>query len=246
MNKIIKQVIELNKNKKEEAFVYIVKHFENLLCSRINRVDELYREDLTQELVFGLFILIKKFVIRNYEIDDSIFTRENLLELQKHKFQNINTVFKLDYISLFMEKYGSKIFIEAFDNFNYRKKLIEEYSLFCNENQFISKVRKAFDFITNRFCKLIELDKEHCIEKREDYDSMINQIVDKSTIENKKSIYNLELSENDLCFLLDCIDEKNLNFLSQKKVAEKRKVTQQAVSKRIKRIQQKLRVSKGG
>ena len=64
MNKIIKQVIELNKNKKEEAFVYIVKHFENLLCSRINRVDELYREDLTQELVFGLFILIKKLAFK--------------------------------------------------------------------------------------------------------------------------------------------------------------------------------------
>ncbi|MBQ3001320.1 MAG: sigma-70 family RNA polymerase sigma factor [Bacilli bacterium] len=235
MNKIIKQVIKFNKNQKEDAFVYITECFENLLCSFVGKADERYREDLTQELIFCLFVVIKKFNIRRYKIDTSLFIKDNLLELQKYEFKNINKVLNLDYISSFIDKYGKELLIKSFNSNYYRKKFIDEYILFCNENQFVSKVNKTFKFTTNKFCKAIELDRKYCV--RKDHEEMINQIADESTKEKNNPLNKYKMTIDEIVFLEKFIDNNSL--LSESEVAKKLGISQQAVSKRRQKIRKK-------
>jgi len=155
MNKIIKQVIKFNKNQKEDAFVYITECFENLLCSFVGKADERYREDLTQELIFCLFVVIKKFNIRRYKIDTSLFIKDNLLELQKYEFKNINKVLNLDYISSFIDKYGKELLIKSFNSNIIGRSLLMNIFYFVMKISLFLKLIKLLNLQQISFVKLL-------------------------------------------------------------------------------------------
>lgn len=134
------------------------------------------------------------------------------------KIKTLNT--DLSYIDNFKEKYKN------LTNYN----MEEEYNLFCNENQF----RKYIDILCKN--KVIDFIRK---EKHENVISL-NNLVDENN-ELLDMIKDEKIKEKEIIF-----SSKNLEFLNhfiendriltQKEVAKKLGISQQAVSKKLKKI----------
>lgn len=134
------------------------------------------------------------------------------------KIKTLNT--DLSYIDNFKEKYKNVT------NYN----MEEEYNLFCNENQF----RKYIDILCKN--KVIDFIRK---EKHENVISLNNLVDEKNELldmikDEKIKEKEITFSSKNLEFLSNFIE--NDRILTQKEVAKKLGISQQAVSKKIKKI----------
>ena len=134
------------------------------------------------------------------------------------KIKTLNT--DLSYIDNFKEKYKNVT------NYN----MEEEYNLFCNENQF----RKYIEVLCKN--KVIDFIRK---EKHENVISLNNLVDEKNELldiikDEKIKEKEITFSSKNLEFLNHFIE--NDRILTQKEVAKKLGISQQAVSKKIKKI----------
>lgn len=242
MNHVIKLVAEYQVTESEDIFESLVKELRGIINKYNRKISKFYRDDLHQELVYRLFIVIKKFKFETIEsIDKSLFNPKILKILEENNFKNINDIFNNKYIFGFIDKYGKELFTKACLNESEIEKFLYEFNMFKNENQFFDYLNKALYRETAFFYR-----KNHIKENSEntslnliviDGIEMIDTILN-IEVDNRELIYRSDLfSDDDIMFLLSFIDGNRI--LSGKEVAKTLGVTQQAVSGRLKRLKKR-------
>lgn len=241
MNYVIKLVAQYQVTKSENIFELLIIKLTNLINYYIRKIPKFYREDLYQELIYNLYRVIKKFELKSMlNFDYSQFNSKTLNDLEKSNFKNINLVFKNKYLLGFIDKYGNYLVKNACLNENKIEEFINEFNLFSNENQFFDYLNKSFYRETAYFYR------KHHIKENDDLISLNTiiadgiEIIDTISDINDK-IENLNwndiLSKEDGLFISLFYDGKRI--LTEKEVAKKLGVTQQAVSSRLKRVKKR-------
>lgn len=242
MNYVIKLVAQYQVTESEYILELLITELRDLINHYNKKVKKFYREDLYQELVYRLFMVIKKFKFRMIEsIDTSLFNQNTLNILEENNFKNINDIFNNKYLLGFINKYGKEIFKEACINKNKIEEFMYEFNMFSNENQFFNYLNRALYRETAYFYR-----KNHIKENTENISlniivgdgiEMIDTIPDEK-IDNRALIYIKDLlSDDDIIFLSNFYEGKRV--LLGKEVAKKLGVTQQAVSSRFKRLRKR-------
>lgn len=242
MNYVIKLVAKYQVTESEYILELLITELRDLINHYNKKVKKFYREDLYQELVYRLFMVIKKFKFRMIEsIDTSLFNQNILNILEENNFKNINDIFNNKYLLGFINKYGKELFKEACINKNKIEEFIYEFNMFSNENQFFNYLNRALYRETAYFYR-----KNHIKENTENISlntivgdgiEMIDTIPDEK-IDNRALIYIKDLlSDEDIKFLLNFYEGNRV--LLEKEVAKKLGVTQQAVSSRFKRLRKR-------
>lgn len=242
MNYVIKLVAKYQVTESEYILELLITELSDLINHYNKKVKKFYREDLYQELVYRLFMVIKKFKFRMIEsIDTSLFNQNTLNILEENNFKNINDIFNNKYLLGFINKYGKELFKEACINKNKIEEFIYEFNMFSNENQFFNYLNRALYRETAYFYR-----KNHIKENTENISlntivangiEMIDTIPEEK-IDNRGLIYiDYLLSDEDIIFLSNFYDGKRI--ISGKAVAKKLGVTQQAVSSRLRRLEKR-------
>lgn len=242
MNYVIKLVAKYQVTESEYILELLITELRDLINHYNKKVKKFYREDLYQELVYRLFMVIKKFKFRMIEsIDTSLFNQNILNILEENNFKNINDIFNNKYLLGFINKYGKELFKEACINKNKIEEFMYEFNMFSNENQFFNYLNRALYRETAYFYR-----KNHIKENTENISlntivgdgiEMIDTIPDEN-IDNRALIYIKDLlSDEDIKFLSNFYEGKRV--LIGKEVAKKLGVTQQAVSSRFKRLRKR-------
>lgn len=242
MNYVIKLVAKYQVTESEYILELLITELRDLINHYNKKVKKFYREDLYQELVYRLFMVIKKFKFRMIDsIDTSLFNQNTLNILEENNFKNINDIFNNKYLLGFLNKYGKELFKEACINKNKIEEFIYEFNMFSNENQFFNYLNRALYRETAYFYR-----KNHIKENTENISlntivgddiEMIDTIPDEK-IDNRALIYIKDLlSDEDIKFLSNFYEGKRV--LLEKEVAKKLGVTQQAVSSRFKRLRKR-------
>lgn len=79
MNHVIKLVAEYQVTESEYIFELLVIELKGIINHYNNKIEKFYREDLYQELLYRLFMVIKKFKFKTIErINSSLFTLNTL------------------------------------------------------------------------------------------------------------------------------------------------------------------------
>lgn len=242
MNYVIKLVAKYQVTESEYILELLITELRDLINHYNKKVKKFYREDLYQELVYRLFMVIKKFKFRMIEsIDTSLFNQNTLNILEENNFKNINDIFNNKYLLGFLNKYGKELFIEACINKNKIEEFIYEFNMFSNENQFFNYLNRALYRETAYFYR-----KNHIKENTENIS--LNTIV-ANGIEMIDTIPDEKIDNRGLIYIDDLLSDEDIKFLSNfyegkrvllgKEVAKKLGVTQQAVSSRFKRLRKR-------
>ena len=89
MNYVIKLVAKYQVTESEYILELLITELRDLINHYNKKVKKFYREDLYQELVYRLFMVIKKFKFRMIEsIDTSLFNQNTLNILEENNFKN--------------------------------------------------------------------------------------------------------------------------------------------------------------
>lgn len=242
MNYAIKLVAKYQVTESEYTLELLITELRDLINHYNKKVKKFYKEDLYQELVYRLFMVIKKFKFRMIEsIDTSLFNQNTLNILEENNFKNINDIFNNKYLLGFMNKYGKELFKEACINKNKIEEFIYEFNMFSNENQFFNYLNRALYRETAYFYR-----KNHIKENTENIS--LNTIVG-DDIEMIDTIQDEKIDNRALIYIKDLLSDEDIKFLSNfyegkrvligKEVAKKLGVTQQAVSSRFKRLRKR-------
>lgn len=242
MNYLIKLVAQYQATESEYILELLITELRDLINYYDKKVKRFYREDLYQELVYRLFMVIKKFKFKTIEsINTSLFNQNTLNILEENNFKNINDIFNNKYLLGFINKYGKELLKEACINKNKIEEFIYEFNMFSNENQFFNYLNRALYRETAYFYR-----KNHIKENTENISlntivgdgiEMIDTIPD-DKIDNRELVYIKDiLSDEDIIFLSNFYEGKRV--LLGKEVAKKLGVTQQAVSSRFKRLRKR-------
>ena len=194
----------------------------NKLIKNIIKYQQTKENDTFNKIIKDINYIINKH-LKNLEKNNKDDLKQEILMsifkvVKNFKIKTLNA--DLSYIDNFKEKYKNET------NYNFE----EEYNLFCNENQF----RKYIDLLCKN--KVIDFIRK---EKQENIISL-NKLVDENTelleLIKEKEIKDIKIlySSKDLEFLNNFIEENRI--LTQKEVAKKLCVSQQAVSKKLKKI----------
>ena len=232
MNILIKKVLEHQHTKDEFIFEEIINELNNIINIQCSKIIKYYKEDLKQELLFEIYKGIPQ-----YKPIKELITYDLEIKDINKIFNNIN---KSNYYKSFIKRYGIRI--NSLDN-KIIIDLINEFYLFCNENQFRKYInvlceRKRVDFC--RKYKVSENSKNISLNVvADDDEEFLYKLIDKtSEIKNYEIDYSL-LSNKDIKFL-KLFFEGNRK-LTEKEVAKKLGVTQQAVSSMLKRIRERYK-----
>lgn len=235
MNTLIKKVLEYQKSKNEIVFKEIINILKPVINTYVSKIDRYYSQDLKQELLCSIYKSLLKFKHNKKEITINL----GLSDIKKI----YDEIIKHKYYDSFKVKFVEFKFLDILKT-NDIIKMINEFYLFCNQNQFknyINKVlnNKLIDFIrTNKIdreIKIISLnivndyDGEELLYKIPDtHSSKIYSEIDYSLLTNKEvEFLNLFYKDN----------EK----LTEIEVANILGISQQAVSKRLIKIKNKLK-----
>lgn len=225
MNKIIKQVLKYQQNKEEYDFEKIVKALKWKIQYYCKKVPHYYREDVKQELLMNLYQAVTFFKFKEFMIPKEIFNDKSVDKNANHF-----------YFNQFLKKYEKNFFEIVCENQDIRKKLIFEYTLYCNERQFNSYINRGFDFVVNNFLRKNVYKNNEIISLNsvlENNQELIETIIDKKYTDI--SIFEkYEISYSDKEFLEHFIQKGKI--LSEMEVAKELGISQQAVSKRRKKI----------
>lgn len=218
MNKIIKLILKYKKTKDDYIFEEIVEIFNPLIkvkCNKVIKSNDLQffkkdKEEIKQDLLAKLFSTIEHFNYKKYY---------NNLDIEKLKNNK-------HFIN----------FIKANPNIN-NDKLIDEFNLFCNENQFKKYLNKTFN---NEILKNIKiLNSNINIVSLNNVNKEEIEIINTILETNKTISYDLfKLTKKEKDFLQLFIE--NNNVLTIQEVSKKLNITKQAVSKRKKIILKKI------
>ena len=194
----------------------------NKLIKNIIKYQQTKENDTFNKIIKDINYIINKNLKKlDKEYKDDL-KQEILMSIFKvvnnFKIKTLNT--DLSYIDNFKEKYKNVT------NYN----MEEEYNLFCNENQF----RKYIDILCKN--KVIDFIRK---EKHENVISLNNLVDEKNELldmikDEKIKEKEITFSSKNLEFLNHFIE--NDRILTQKEVAKKLGISQQAVSKKIKKI----------
>lgn len=243
MNYVIKLVAEYQENKSDLIFEDLANELKDTINGHRNRVPQFYRDDFHQELLECLLNVVTRFNIKTIKnIPISLFNDKNLELLVKHNFKNISEVLNNKYLLGFTEKYGNDLLMQAFQNNDKLIFFLNEFELFCNENQFMKYINTSFDRKVKLFYRELKKDeKNKCISLNInviDEIELLDLISVEASNEDVKLFYDETLlSEDNKRFLNLFIEEGNI--ITGKKVVTKLNITQQAVSSRLKRLKKK-------
>mgnify|MGYP003292665590 CR=1 FL=1 len=235
MNTLIKKVLEYQKSKNEIVFEEIINILKPVINTYVSKIDRYYSQDLKQELLYSIYKSLLKFKHNKKEITINLGLsdiKKIYDEIIKHKYYDSFKVKFVEFKSLDILKTNDII------------KMINEFYLFCNQNQFknyINKVlnNKLIDFIrTNKIDREIKIISLNIVN---DYDG--EELLYKIPDTNLSKIY----SEIDYSLLTNKeVEFLNLFYkdnekLTEIEVANILGISQQAVSKRLIKIKNKLK-----
>ena len=235
MNTLIKKVLEYQKSKNEIVFKEIINILKPVINTYVSKIDRYYSQDLKQELLCSIYKSLLKFKHNKKEITINLGLsdiKKIYDEIIKHKYYDSFKVKFVEFKSLDILKTNDII------------KMINEFYLFCNQNQFknyINKVlnNKLIDFIrTNKIDKEIKIISLNIVN---DYDG--EELLYKIPDTNSSKIY----SEIDYSLLTNKeVEFLNLFYKDNEKLTEIDVaiilgISQQAVSKRLIKIKNKLK-----
>lgn len=209
--KIIKMILKYKRNQDETLLKDIITLFGALKQSYINKVPLIYKEDFNQELNILIYKIINRFKFIKYvnEINDLFNSK-------------ITSIYSLNN---FVSEYGNIKFHKALTTSNSRKKLINKYNLFYNENQFIKYLNKSFN---NKMVDYLRMYKSLFIE-RELFVLQLN-LNSSFNIGKNNSFNNIHLTKKEIEFLNNFIGENCIR--TEKEVGKILGISQQAVNKR--------------
>lgn len=219
MYELIRTIREFQEAPTDENFTRIIGILNGRRIREMSRVPSSFREDNSQEWLIRLFLLIKKFRILPCTMETDLF------------FERIWISFNRKEISLFEKwivKKGESALKEACANPRDAKKLIDEFTLFSNEIRFLHLLKRSSDFLYIDFLR--KMNRRAEIELTE---------VKEIEFERRNPCDFTFLEEKDRQFLFLFLGEDCL--LSEREVAEKLGISQQAVHKRKARIVKKHR-----
>lgn len=231
MNTLIKKVLSYQQTKKDFLFDEIITELNQSIRIHTLKISKKYRDDLRQELLFEIYKAIlkykpyKKLISKNInvnQLDDLYLKIIKNKYFQKFKENNIN-ICELPYTNII--------------------NLINEFYLFCNENQFKKFINVICERKTIDFYRKYKISEENRIislnELINDEEELLCKIIDPTTKINDFKLDGNSLTSEELEFLelFYCDNRK----LTEKEVAIKLGISQQAVSKRLIKIKNKLK-----
>ena len=235
MNTLIKKVLEYQKNKNEIVFEEIINILTPVINIYVLKIDRIYAEDLKQELLLSIYTSLLKFKHERKEIT---------INLKLSEIKNIyDEIIKHEYYDSFKVKFFEFKFLDI-SKTNNIVKLINEFYLFCNQNQFKKYINKVLNNKLIDFIRKHKIDKELKIislNKVNDYDGeeLLDKIADTTSLKNYSEIDYSLLTNEEIEFLnLFYKDNKNLTELEVANILD---ISQQAVSKRLIKIKNKLK-----
>lgn len=228
MNKLIKKVILYQRTQDNLTFNEIIIDLrENIDIQKV-KIPKKYRTDLEQELLIEIYKGIINYKPKNQIISNNTNIDE-IDELYSRIIEN-------KYFESFKNKYRIK-------NHNNKIKIINEFYLFCNENQFKNYINKICERTRIDFYRTYKINEEIKIISlnlmNDDNDELLNHIIDPSTLP-KRDLMNYELLTSDDIYFLNILYKDNIK-LTQREIAEILGISQQAVSKRLNKIKNKLK-----
>lgn len=148
MNKLIKLILQFkecencNQYSNDILFEEIYIELKYLIKSYICKVPIDNRDDFKQELLSCLYKVLQVFKLQN-NVDNGI-----IKSIKISKTDNINDIIKIynnKYFKAFVNKYKQELQEIDFKNLNNIVLLMDEFNLFCNENQFIKYLIISFN-----------------------------------------------------------------------------------------------------
>lgn len=143
-----------NRYSNEVIFEDIYIELEYLMKSYIFKVPLNNRDDFNQELLSVLYRVLQVFELKN-NID-----YEKVKSIKISKIYNIDDIIKIydnKYFNAFVSKYKPELYEIDFQNINNIDLLIDEFNLFCNENQFIKclniSLKRKVDLFNSQYRK---------------------------------------------------------------------------------------------
>lgn len=242
MNKLIKLILQFkecencNQYSNDILFEEIYIELKYLIKSYICKVPIDNRDDFKQELLSCLYKVLQVFKLQN-NVDNGI-----IKNIKISKTDNINDITKIynnKYFKAFVNKYKQELQEIDFKNLNNIVLLMDEFNLFCNENQFIKYLIISFNNNVKSFNNQYRKEQPS---KPISLNLMINDEIEyidliKDETKNFKIFDENLLSKKDKKFL--SLFFENNKILKGVEVASKLGITQQAVSIRLKRIREK-------
>ena len=228
MNKLIKKVILYQRTQDNLTFNEIIIDLrENIDIQKV-KIPKKYRTDLEQELLIEIYKGIINYKPKN-QIISNITNIDEIDELYSRIIEN-------KYFESFKNKY-------RINNHNNKIKIINEFYLFCNENQFKKYINKICERTRIDFYRTYKINEEIKIislnSMNDDNDDLLNNLIDPSTLPKSNFINSELLTIDDIAFLNLFL--KNNKKITQSEVAEVLGTSQQAVSKRLNKIKNKLK-----
>lgn len=238
MNERIKRIITYQKTKQNETFEGIISDFQRMMQYHLQTIHDFYKQDVKQEMLIAIYQFIMQYKIHPICISIEPFNQENFIQIKNANFQNVDQLFNHPYLSMFIQTYGTNLFEQSFMRKDALHLFLYEYELFCNEIQLFRYMNKKLkcvccDFLRkNRKLETIRLDEtDDSNEYMADISEMKNACIDV-----------LDLTDVEIQFLKSFIQKGTL--LTEKEVAKKLGITQQAVHKRKKKIIEKYKMTK--
>lgn len=244
MNSLIKLIINYQKTNSNETFKEIVKSFEGLIKHKIKTIPAYYKDDIYQEMLMELFNCIKQFKINlTANIDQTLFNIEIYNCLKNNDFKNVNSKLQNKYIRLFIKKYGTKLLEKAFTCKYHQDLFVKEFCYFTNQNQFIKSLNKRFLFVYLNFLKKHQKDLNKSIKSLNEFDEdkneIIDNLIDPKTIKEDKNYFCYDLTKEEMEFIWLFL--RSVGVATEKEVANKLKISQQAVHKKKSKIIKKYK-----
>lgn len=242
MNKLIKLILQFkqcdicNDYHIDFLFEEIFLELELLIKSYIIKVPNYYQDDFKQELLSCLYNVLTVFNMRN-NIDDVLIN--NIKMCKNLNLYKINEMYNDKYFKKFIDMCKNNIKEYDYTNADDVDLIMEEFNLFCNENQFIKYLNIS---LKRQYWKFNSALKKDITNKPISLNLLINDEIEfidliKDETKKKKIFDKNLLSKKDIDFLTLFIEgDKILKGID---VARKLGITQQAVSIRLKRIKEK-------
>lgn len=228
MNKLIKKVLLYQRNRDDELLKEIINNLRKNIDIQKAKIPERYKSDLEQELSIEIF----KGII-NYKPKNRIISK-------KISIDEINELYNRIITNKYFESFKNKYKIDSYKS---KIKIINEFYLFCNENQFKNYINKICERTRIDFYRTYKIKDEIKIISlnlmNDDNDELLNHIIDPSTLP-KRDLMNYEILTSEDINFLNVIYKDNIK-LTQCEIAKMLGISQQAVSKRLNKIKNKLK-----
>lgn len=238
MNKIVKKIINYQNTRSEFMFEEIVEELTPFIENHLKNIPKEFRDDVRQEMLMALYEVINKY----FKVNEKIAIEENLFLKRKYDI-SINELKENNKdLNDFIEKYGIELLNKALKNKEYQKTFNYEYMLFCNEKQFISYLNKTFNNLKIDSYNEYSTNSKYVVKSLNEKifdDIELVELIEDNSLENKFNIFQkYNLTNEEIEFLLNFFEYGRK--LTEQEVALKYNVSQQYISKKLKKIKKKL------